>query len=53
IEDHIQPKNKKETDKHILHVYDKPWRSHHVQTLLHLADKSGKNISHIKVLRHR
>ena len=23
----IRPKNKKDTDKHVLHVYDKPWRS--------------------------
>lgn len=28
IEDHIRPKNKVESDSHVLHVYDKPWRSH-------------------------
>ena len=30
IEDHVRPKNKKATDKHVFHVYDKPWRSRHV-----------------------
>jgi hypothetical protein len=31
IEDHIRPKNKKETDnKHVIRVYDKPWRSKRV-----------------------
>ena len=24
IEEHIRPKNKNETDKHVLHVYNKP-----------------------------
>lgn len=27
IEQHIRPKNKGESDKHVIHVYDKPWRS--------------------------
>jgi hypothetical protein len=27
ITDHIRPKNKDETDKHVIHVYDKSWRS--------------------------
>ena len=27
IERHIRPKNKNEADKHVLRVYDKPWRS--------------------------
>lgn len=27
ITDKIRPKNKKESDKHVIHVYDKPWRS--------------------------
>lgn len=30
----IRPKNKKITDKHVLHVYDKPWRSGRVSKLL-------------------
>lgn len=30
IEDNIRPKNKKESDKHVICVYDKPWRSRRV-----------------------
>ncbi|CAG8650907.1 8921_t:CDS:2 [Funneliformis mosseae] len=30
----IQPKNKKNTDKHVLHVYNKLWKSRHVCDLL-------------------
>jgi hypothetical protein len=30
IETSIRPKNKKDTDKHVLHVYDKRWRSRSV-----------------------
>ena len=28
--DHVRPKNKRESDKHVIHVYDKPWRSRRV-----------------------
>ncbi|CAB5376590.1 unnamed protein product [Rhizophagus irregularis] len=41
IKDHVRPKNKIETDKHILHVYDKPWRSRRGHKLLCLADRVG------------
>jgi hypothetical protein len=27
IDERKRPKNKKETDRHVLHVYDKEWRS--------------------------
>ena len=30
IEEHVRPKNKRENDKHVLRVYDKPWRSRRV-----------------------
>jgi hypothetical protein len=30
IDERTRPKNKKETDKHVLHVYDKKWRSSRV-----------------------
>jgi hypothetical protein len=26
----IRPKNKEDTDHHVIHVYDKPWRSRRV-----------------------
>ncbi|CAB4431075.1 unnamed protein product [Rhizophagus irregularis] len=47
----IRPKNKKTTDKHVLHVYDKPWRSGRVRELLRLSDSVGEKISHVKVFR--
>ncbi|GBC49379.2 uncharacterized protein OCT59_015669 [Rhizophagus irregularis] len=53
IEDHVRPKNKIETDKHVLHVYDKPWRSRRGRKLLRLADRVGEKISHVKLSRHR
>lgn len=30
----IRPKNKPDTDKHVLRVYDKPWRSRRVSKCL-------------------
>lgn len=33
IEEHTRPKNKLETDKHVLRVYDKPWRSRRVSKI--------------------
>ncbi|PKK57061.1 hypothetical protein RhiirC2_798737 [Rhizophagus irregularis] len=27
IAKNVRPKNKDESDKHVIHVYDKPWRS--------------------------
>ena len=33
IDEKIRPKNKKESDKHVLLVYDKPWRSTRVREL--------------------
>src|SRR5215213_7132679 len=32
IEEHNRPKNKTEADKHVLHVYNKAWRSRQVST---------------------
>ncbi|GET63914.1 hypothetical protein GLOIN_2v1792113 [Rhizophagus irregularis DAOM 181602=DAOM 197198] len=49
----IRPKNKKPTDKHVLHVYHKLWRSRHGRNFLHLSDNIGKKISHVKTFCHR
>ncbi|CAI2182782.1 8829_t:CDS:2 [Funneliformis geosporum] len=38
IEDHVQPKAKKSSDSHVLHVYDESW-DHTVRELLRLSDK--------------
>jgi hypothetical protein len=34
VDMNVRPKNKKTTDKHVLHVYDKPWRSYRVSVCL-------------------
>jgi len=33
IHDHIRPKNKEESDNHVIRVYDKPWRSRRVRNV--------------------
>ncbi|CAG8593304.1 2646_t:CDS:2 [Funneliformis mosseae] len=48
IDQYIRPKNKKKGNKHVLHVYDKKWRSSCLRSLLHKIDKVDKKISHIK-----
>ena len=30
----VRPKNKDSSDKHVLHVYDKPWRSRRVSKIM-------------------
>ncbi|CAB4375942.1 unnamed protein product [Rhizophagus irregularis] len=51
IMDHIRPKNKDETDKHVIHVYDKSWRSGKVRKLLRCIDGVGESVQHIKIQR--
>lgn len=34
VDMNIRPKNKKPTDKHVLHVYDKLWRSRRISNCL-------------------
>ena len=36
INDNIRPKNKADTDHHVIHVYDKPWRSRRVSKWIFL-----------------
>ncbi|PKC54116.1 hypothetical protein RhiirA1_477937 [Rhizophagus irregularis] len=48
----IWPKNKKPTDKHVLHVYNKLWRSCHGCNLLRLSNNVGEKISHVKTFCH-
>ena len=33
IYDHIRPKNKEESDNHVIRVYDKSWRSRRVRNV--------------------
>lgn len=34
IDSNIRPKNKSDTDFHVIHVYDKPWRSRRVRKMV-------------------
>ncbi|CAB5197266.1 unnamed protein product [Rhizophagus irregularis] len=51
INELVRPKNK--LDKHVIHVYDKPWRSVEVKKLLRIADSVGESLQHTKVQRKR
>ncbi|CAB5303766.1 unnamed protein product [Rhizophagus irregularis] len=51
ITDHNRPKNKDETDKHVIYVYDKSWRLGKVRKLLRCADGVGESVQHIKIQR--
>ncbi|CAB4433299.1 unnamed protein product [Rhizophagus irregularis] len=43
----------KEDSNHVLHVYDKPWRSSKARRLLRYADETGEKIQNIKKSRKR
>ena len=35
VSEHIRPKNKSDSDKHVIHVYDKSWRSNRVRKAIY------------------
>ncbi|RGB36326.1 hypothetical protein C1646_758225 [Rhizophagus diaphanus] len=49
IAKNVQPKNKDKSDKHVIRVYDKPWRSRKVNR----KDQLGESVQNIKVQRKR
>ncbi|PKC53798.1 hypothetical protein RhiirA1_478551 [Rhizophagus irregularis] len=48
----IRP-SRKESSNHVLHVYDKQWRSQRARLLLRRADEVGETIQNIKMTRKR
>ncbi|CAB4417851.1 unnamed protein product [Rhizophagus irregularis] len=51
-DDMIRPAQKEDSN-HVLHVYDKPWRSSKARRLLRYADETGEKIQNIKKSRKR
>ena len=35
VSEHIRPKNKSNSDKHVIHVYDKSWKSNRVRKAIY------------------
>ncbi|PKC57365.1 hypothetical protein RhiirA1_401463 [Rhizophagus irregularis] len=48
----IRP-SKREDSNHVLHVYDKPWRSSVIRKLLRYADEMGEKTQNVKTVRKR
>ena len=35
VSEHIKPKNKLDFDKHVIHIYDKSWKSNRVKKIIY------------------